>query len=358
MIAFLDRLGVGFTMLLVTAAALGAEGMTVVESRMIWAEAPHNAFTDLHRQHERWYCTFREGAAHVSPDGAVRILVSDEGREWRSIARLTVPWADLRDPKLTETPDGRMLITAGALLHEAKDGTTNRSLAWISKDGKAWDGPHEIGEPNIWMWSCERQGDALYSFGYFKEWPNKKKNKDGSDKGPSPQTPGKNMIRLYRSADGLKWTPVTTQSRGGQYINETAITFLKDGRMIALTRRENGPQPRVAWIGTSAPPYTDWAWRDGNHRLNGPALCALPDGRLVAGGRWKIDSNEHTRLGWVDAEKGGITPALMLPSEPETGYCSIVPHEGKLCVSYYASQDGKPAIYFAVVALSGGPTDK
>ncbi len=32
-----------------------------------------------------------------------------------------------------------------------------------------------------------------------------------------------------------------TESRDGQYINETAITFLKDGSMIALTRRDNGP---------------------------------------------------------------------------------------------------------------------
>ncbi len=121
--------------------------------------------------------------------------------------------------------------------------------------------------------------------------------------------------------------------------------------MIALTRRENGPQPRVARIGVSASPYADWTWRDGDHRLNGPAICALPDGRIVAGGRWKVNSKEHTRLGWVDVEKAIVTPALVLPSAPETGYPSIVHHEGKLYVSYYASQDGKPAIYFAVVEV-------
>ncbi len=342
---------------LLTRAGVGAEAasMTVDESRMIWSEAPHNAFTDLHRARDGWYCTFREGAAHVSPDGAVRILASDDGREWRSIARLTVPWADLRDPKLSETPDGRMLLTAGALLHEAKDGVTNRSVAWLSKDGKEWDGPHEIGEPNIWMWSCERHGDAMYSFGYFKIWP--PTNKGGRTKESSPQTPGERMIRLYRSPDGLKWAPVTTQSYEGRYINETAITFQPDGRMIAITRRENGPEPRVARIGVSAPPYTEWTWRDGNHRLNGPSICALPDGRVVAGGRWKVGP-EHTRMGWVDAETGIVTPALMLPSTPETGYPSIVHHEGKLYVSYYASQDGKPSIYFAVVSLPSVPGTK
>jgi hypothetical protein len=64
-----------------------------------------------------------------------------------------------------------------------------------------------------------------------------------------------------------------------------------------------------------------------------------------------VESKEHTRLGWVDVEKATVTPALVLPSEPETGYPSIVHHEGKLYVSYYASQGGRPAIYLAVVAL-------
>jgi len=346
--AFFVRLGLVFGVVLSPAASWGAEGMTLVESRMIWDKAPHNAFTDLHRQHGRWYCAFREGAAHVSPDGAVRILVSDDWQKWRSIALLTVPWADLRDPKLTEMPDGRMLVTAGALLHETKDGTSNRSLAWVSKDDGAWDGPHEIGEPNIWMWSCEKHKDALYSFGYFKQWPSPKRL---GTKETSPQRPGAKMIRLYRSTNGLQWTPVTTQSYEGRYINETAIAFQEDGRMVAVTRRENGPEPRVARIGFSAPPYTEWTWNEGNHRLNGPALCALADGQLATGARWKQGGNENTSLGWVNAEKAIVTPALVLPSKPETGYPSIVSHDGRLHVSYYASQSGKPAIYVAVVDL-------
>ena len=36
--------------------------------------APHSAFTDLAYFKERWFCTFREGQAHVSADGAVCVL--------------------------------------------------------------------------------------------------------------------------------------------------------------------------------------------------------------------------------------------------------------------------------------------
>src|SRR4051812_20800847 len=52
--------------------------------RMIWDAAPHNAFTDLTRFKNRWFCTFREASAHVSKDGAVRVLVSDDAHEWKS----------------------------------------------------------------------------------------------------------------------------------------------------------------------------------------------------------------------------------------------------------------------------------
>ena len=55
------------------------DAATLVESRLIWDKAQHNAFTDLLRFKDHWYCVFREGSAHVSPDGALRILRSADG---------------------------------------------------------------------------------------------------------------------------------------------------------------------------------------------------------------------------------------------------------------------------------------
>src|SRR4051812_9385266 len=82
----------------------------LLESRKIWDAAPHNAFTDLIRFKGAWYCCFREGAAHVAPDGAVRVITSMDGEKWTSIARLMRDGADLRDAKLTITPDGRLML--------------------------------------------------------------------------------------------------------------------------------------------------------------------------------------------------------------------------------------------------------
>ena len=41
----------------------------LLDVRRIWDSAAHNAFADLLYHEGRWYCVFREGSKHVSPDG-------------------------------------------------------------------------------------------------------------------------------------------------------------------------------------------------------------------------------------------------------------------------------------------------
>ena len=55
-------------------------------AQRIWQQGAHNAFTDLCLYQGRYYCVFREATAHVSPDGALRILQSSDGKRWRSVA--------------------------------------------------------------------------------------------------------------------------------------------------------------------------------------------------------------------------------------------------------------------------------
>src|SRR5687768_16008198 len=102
------RLWYSVVVLLWCAACGFAAEPKLVEVTRIWDKAPHNAFTDLVRFKERWCCAFREGKAHVSADGALRVLVSDDGKTWASAALITDEKADLRDAKLSITPDNRL----------------------------------------------------------------------------------------------------------------------------------------------------------------------------------------------------------------------------------------------------------
>ena len=98
----------------------------LVQCRMIWGRAPHNAYTDLIRHNGRWYCVFREGSLAYSPDGSLRVITSADGEFWQEAAALVAPPTDLREPKLSATPDGRLLLNA-----IAASGTGRRSLAWL-----------------------------------------------------------------------------------------------------------------------------------------------------------------------------------------------------------------------------------
>src|SRR5262245_54562329 len=107
-------------LVLVLTPAISAAEPEIVSVARIWDRGKHNAFTDLIRWHDKWYCTFREADAHVGGDGVLRVLESADGKKWESVAGLTESGIDLRDPKLSVTPDDRLMIVAGGSVYEGK----------------------------------------------------------------------------------------------------------------------------------------------------------------------------------------------------------------------------------------------
>ena len=51
-----------------------------VTSKRIWDKGAYNAFTDLTRYRDQWFCCFREGISHAGDDGKVRVLRSTDGQ--------------------------------------------------------------------------------------------------------------------------------------------------------------------------------------------------------------------------------------------------------------------------------------
>ena len=136
----------------------------LVEARKIWDKAKHNAFTDLLRYKDRWYCVFREGSAHVSPDGALRVIVSDDGETWKSRALVTSPKYDLRDAKLTTTPDGRLMLNGAGMIADAD--VRYYSMVWFSSDDcHTWTEGEQIGDPGFWLWRTQWHNNTAYTIG-------------------------------------------------------------------------------------------------------------------------------------------------------------------------------------------------
>lgn len=312
--------------LLITSVRADA-ALKLVEVRKIWDQAPHNAFTDLVRFQDRWYCVFREGDNHVSPNGALRVIRSADGQQWESAALLTSPDSDLRDAKIAITPDGRLMLTGAEALHD-KSKYTHQSLAWFSNDGSIWTPSFDIGDRNLWLWRATWHGDKAYGLGYSVV-----KNDQ--------------FVRLYESRDGKTFQTLVERLYDQGYPNESSIVFEGD-TAYCLLRRDG--QPNTGLLGVASSPYTTWNWQDLGTRIGGPHLLQLPDGRFLACVRL-YDNKVRTALCWLDVKQGTLTEALTLPSGGDTSYAGLVLHEGLLWVSYYSSHEGKTSIYLAKVAM-------
>ena len=300
----------------------------LVEVRKIWEAAPHNAFTDLIRHRGEWFCVFREGRAHVSPDGALRIIVSKDGVNWTSAALLTSTNGDLRDAKITVTPEGELMLS-GAIALPQPSPIKHQSLAWFSRDGRKWSAPVVIGDPNQWLWRTTWHRGRAYSVGY--------------------DTIGEKFIRLYISGDGQHFSTLVPRLNDDGQPNETSIVFERDDTALCLLRRD-GEKNATGKLGVSRPPYTSWEWKDVGTKIGGPHMLRLPDGRLVAAVRL-YDGGVRTSLGWIDPSTGKFAEFLKLPSGGDTSYAGLVWHRGLLWVSYYSSHEGKTSIYLATVRL-------
>lgn len=304
----------------------------LVEVRKIWDQAPHNAFTDLIRYGDRWFCVFREGTGHVSPDGSLRVITSGDGLKWESAALISSPSMDLRDAKITLTPDGKLMLTGAGALHN-KSVHTHQSLAWFSDDGYHWSGSHAIGDPDFWLWRTTWHDGIAYNMGY--------------------SCSQQKSLRFYTGNDGKRFDQVGDDILLEGYPNESSIWFTDD-TAFCLLRRDGAEVNEGLW-GVSLPPYTHWNWTGLGVRIGGPHMVRLPDGQFLAVVRLYKTSEWHparTSLCRIDPRNGKLTEMLALPSGGDTSYAGMVLYDGLLWVSYYSSHEGKTSIYLAKVKIN------
>src|SRR5262249_14021658 len=294
--------------------------------RKIWDGAPHNAFTDLIRWRDRWYYCFREGAGHAAGAGTIRVLTSDDGDTWTSAATIAQDGADLRDPHLSITPDGRLMLNGGAAVPPTRNPVTDHySFVSFSADGKSWTPPRKVVASWQWLWRVAWHGGI--ADGLADSWDAEAKEKVYS-------------AALYKSGDGLTYQKVSDLDRPGG--TEAALAFDGDA-LICLFRRDG--TPNTAQLGTSRPPYTAWTWKDAGMSVGGPCLLKLPNGRWLAAGRTTREGRPQTVVARVDLGAGTLTPLVTLPSGGDNSYAGMVWYDGKVWMSYYSSHEGKARVY-------------
>lgn len=319
------------------------ENYRTVSIHKIWDKASFSAFTDLIYFKNRWYCVFRESNAHQNgQNGTIRIIESVNGENWESVASFIETDVDLRDPKLSETPDGRLMLLCGGTVYEKRQGKRDRYVTRqprvaFSSDAVHWTPLQPILEPHEWLWRVTWHQGKAYGVSYRHS--------------NSRYLRRKWFITLFESDDGTHYKKIR-QWPLTHHPNESTLRFLPTGEMIALVRREKR-WTAGAYIGISKPPYKRWKWHETKHYFGGPNFLVLPDHSMIAGGRLLLKTpygyQAKTILADMDLEK--LTPALVLPSGGDTSYPGMVLKDGVLWVSYYSSHEGKTAIYLAKIQI-------
>src|SRR5690554_1193494 len=174
----------------------------------------YSAFTDLIRYNGYFYCSFRIGSSHVGgEDGKVRIIRSKDGKKWRTVAVLEKEGVDLRDPKLSIDPQGRLMVIIGGSIYE---GNTllgrNPHVSFLNKKGKKFSNPILIDIPD--------NMDDMQSWIWRIIW------KDGIGYGMDYQTQKNEIWDLYltQTKDGRQFVKVSQLSVDG-LPNEATIRF-------------------------------------------------------------------------------------------------------------------------------------
>ena len=311
-----------------------------IQVHKIWDEAPHNAFTDLVHFKGKFYCTFREGTGHVpgenGKDGEIRIISSEDGKQWESVALLQKENYDLRDAKLSVTPKGTLMVLMGGTDY---DGTQRRGMLThvsSSKDGLSFSNPTPIKIRTVrthadWLWRVTWHQNTGYGVVYQSEVPK-----------------GETDVYLLKTKNGKKYKPITQLNVDGRP-NEATVRIKPNGEMLVIIRREGKDQH--GFFGKSQPPYEEWKWQDMELRLGGPDFIILPDGKLLMGSRVYGEDGATTGLFLGDPD-GNMQQIITFPSGGDTSYPGLLLLEDTLYVSYYSSHERKTNIYFTSIPLS------
>ncbi len=301
----------------------------------IWDAAPHNAFTDLVRYGDKYYCAFREATGHIpekdnTGNGCIRLLVSENGEKWTSYHLFSKTGYDLRDPKLTVTPDNRLMILTGGSVYD-KCVLQNRQpfVIFMDKKGNFTDiTPIEI-DPQIatsndWLWRVtwhKKTGyGTVYQMKEKEDW----------------------KLFLVKTTDGIRYELITQLNVAGKP-NEASIVIQKN-KMHLIVRREGADLH--GYIGESTYPFTQWEWHDLGIRFGGPELTRMPNGKLLLSTRSYY--GKIYRMSLYEINKNNKPELLLdLPSEKDTGYPGILIRGKELWVSYNSGHEDKTAIYLA-----------
>ncbi len=299
--------------------------------RCIHSDGWHNAFTDLQLFQGKYYVCFRNGLSHVSTEGKVVVIASDDLHQWQRIGVPINTTGDDRDPHMVATPDRLFVITGScswahplAVRGEAESQT--RSYCSYTDDGVTWSAPQQIYRDGYWLWGVGYVDGTFYNLAY------------GNETGFEHESKG---LFLLHSSDGLDWEKVSQVSPNG---TEASFRIATDGTMRVAIRHSDETRLNFA---TTKPPFEHWQLTDVGEVIPGPKLIEVGGQEYILGRQHLRDPNDRDTI--VDRrtsvwrlEDDKIEHVLDLPSSGDTSYAGVIVQEDEsVLLSYYSQHEVK-----------------
>ena len=306
----------------------------VTVNRVYGDGSKYCAFTSLLKRGMFYYLAFREGDSHVNEDdyGVIKILYSKDAKQWNHYQTIQGNSIDLRDPNLSVTPDGHLLLICGGRTYPPGETPCTKSYYAIENgdvfsEVQPLNIPPEINDPNgCWLWKLTWKGKWGYGAAYHNDGIN-------------------DRLTLLNTVDGINYN-IVSDIITDEVINETSIQFLSNKEMIALIRSE-----KEGYICRSLTPYKTWDVKKTNIYLAGHDFI-ISDNHLICTTRLTTNVGERTAL-WFGDLDGNFQWSYILPSSGDnndTAYAGIIEEKDRFLLSYYSMhQTEKPSIYLAII---------
>ncbi len=314
----------------------------------------HNENTDLAVHGGATYLVHRTAQSQIlGPNSSLRVYRSDDhGATFTLLAVLpAVDDRDLRDPCFYEI-DGKLALKA--LTRLAVNSTRDSDVDTIAvgaqsaDDGVTWTPLAPIGPPTWSFWRIRDGADGTHYSAAYAD--------------------GDLSVSLFSSTDGLAWTQgAVIYDQSADTPLETELTFLPDGRLVALVRMDGTDAELLGNVGRlrtevcwAQPPYASFDCHQAldGVRLDGP-VSVLHDGRMfVVARKHFIEPADRKRTALYELaieDPMTVTEIGEFPSAGDTSYAGLAPIDAdRFLVTYYSSnlhEDGPWA------RAMFGPTD-
>ncbi len=304
-----------------------SSGQTIEWTVKVKEGQDYASFTTLEYYRGYFYCAFREANSHVDyngvDNGVINIMRSKNGSTWKKYDQISLNGFDLRDPKLSVTPDNRiMLITEAVKYKQRKDVTrkTMVSFANRTKFGPLRDITFNPSKAYNWLWDVEWVGDKALGFLY----------------NPS--------FFAVSSKDGLTYEVQKEYSFAG-FPTEAAITTLDNDRVVVILRI-NKVNSRIG-IGDKS--LKNIEWHDAGCRVEGPDIINI-EGKVYVCGR-SYDEKVGVSLYELDKNHYRLQKIMDLPAKGDCSYPGMVFVKNRLYVSYYSTEKKKVSVFLSRIKL-------